>query len=67
VLMFHSSELMPGASPYRRTPESVSQLLDSLDALFSSLRAAGHAFVTLSDAGRELAADRRLRTLPLPS
>jgi hypothetical protein len=67
VLMFHSSELMPGGSPYRRTTDSVEQLLRVLDAFFSRLRTAGHSFVTLSDAGRELAADRHLPSLPLPS
>lgn len=56
VLMFHSSELMPGGSPYRPTQASVDGLLELLDALFSSLRCRGHRFVTLGAAGRELRA-----------
>ena len=56
VLMFHSSELMPGGSPYRPTQASVDELLALLDALFASLRRRGHGFVTLGAAGRELRA-----------
>jgi hypothetical protein len=56
VLMFHSSELMPGGSPYRPTQASVDELLEMLDALFASLRRRGHGFVTLGAAGRELRA-----------
>ena len=60
VFMFHSSELMPGASPYRPTRASVDQLLVLLDELFGRARRRGHTFVTLSAAGRELAAYDRL-------
>ena len=56
--MFHSSELMPGASPYRPTQASVDALLRLLDELFGLARRRGHSFVTLSAAGRELAALR---------
>ena len=60
VAMFHSSELMPGASPYRPTPASVDELLRLLDGLFDLARRRGHSFVTLAAAGRELAAYSRL-------
>lgn len=56
VLMFHSSELMPGRSPYRPTQASVDELLALLDSLFASLRRRGQGFVTLGAAGRELRA-----------
>lgn len=55
VFMFHSSELMPGASPYRPDQTSVDELLTLLDRLFGLARQRGHSFVTLSAAGRELA------------
>ncbi len=61
VFMFHSSELMPGASPYRPTQASVDDLLSLLDELFSLARQRGHTFVTLTAAGRELSAFGRLR------
>jgi len=60
VFMVHSSELMPGASPYRPTPASVDELLSLLEGLFGAARRRGHAFCTLSAAGRELAAFDRL-------
>jgi len=60
VFMFHSSELMPGASPYRPTQASVDALLELLDELFGTARRRGHAFTTLTAAGRELAAFDRL-------
>jgi hypothetical protein len=56
VMMFHSSELMPGASPYRPTPASVDQLLADLDAFFARLRGLGARFATLTDAARSLRA-----------
>ena len=60
VFMFHSSELMPGASPYRPDQTSVDTLLYLLDELFGLTRRRGHSFVTLTAAGRELAAYDRL-------
>jgi hypothetical protein len=67
VLMFHSSELMPGGSPYRPTPASVAQLLGLLDDFFARLRRAGHTFATLTAAGRELAVTPHLRSFHLPA
>jgi len=60
VFMFHSSELLEGASPYRPTRGDIDVLLKLLDELFAWCRDRGHGFVHLSAAGRELAADRRL-------
>jgi hypothetical protein len=64
--MFHSSELMPGGSPYRPTQASVDELLALLDALFESLRRRGHGFVTLGAAGRELQSFAGLRGNRVP-
>lgn len=52
VMMFHSSELMPGASPYRPTKESVSQLLDLLAEFFSIMRKNDGQSTTLTDAAK---------------
>ena len=60
VFMFHSSELLAGASPYRPTSADVEVLLDLLDGLFAWSRARGHDFATLTAAGRALAAEGRL-------
>ncbi len=53
-MMFHSSELMPGGSPFRKDARSVRELLESLDAFFSTVRAAGGAFATLSAMAEDL-------------
>ncbi len=47
-MMFHSSELMPGGSPFRPDAASVRDLLDCLDAFFAFVRADGGEPVTLS-------------------
>jgi hypothetical protein len=60
VFMFHSSELLAGASPYRPARGDVEALLGLLDGLFGWCRDRGHDFVTLSAAGRALAAGGRL-------
>ena len=41
VMMFHSSELMPGGSPFRKDARSVRELLESLDAFFSTCTRGG--------------------------
>ncbi|MGZ4199035.1 MAG: hypothetical protein ACXVP1_02490 [Thermoleophilia bacterium] len=56
VFMFHSSELLAGASPYRPTQHDIDVLLRLLDRLFAWSRTRGHDFVALSAAGRALAA-----------
>ncbi len=54
VMMFHSSELMPGGSPYRATRESVQQLLDLLDHFFEFICGRGADPATLSDAAEHV-------------
>jgi hypothetical protein len=49
VMMFHSSELMPGASPYRPTLQSVQELLTVLDGFFAALSDRGVEGLTLSE------------------
>jgi hypothetical protein len=49
-LMLHSSELMPGGSPYARTAEEVDRTLAAVDGLFAGLAADGVASVGLEDA-----------------
>jgi len=56
VFMFHSSELLAGASPYRTSEVDIAALLDLLDGLFAWCRGRGHGFATLSAAGGALAA-----------
>jgi hypothetical protein len=56
VLMFHSSELLAGASPYRATPADVDALLVLLEQLFAWARGRGNGFTTLTAAARDLAA-----------
>lgn len=48
-LMFHSSELMPGGSPYNPTPESIEQLYERFNALFAFLAESGARGVTLRE------------------
>jgi hypothetical protein len=60
VFMFHSSELLAGASPYRPARGDVDALLTLLDDLFAWSRGRGHDFVALSAAGRALATHGRL-------
>lgn len=58
VMMFHSSELMPGGSPFWPDARSVRNLLTSLDALFSLLRREGGEFSTLTGLATGLDAAR---------
>jgi hypothetical protein len=53
--MFHSSELLPGASPYRPAASDVEALLSLLDRLFGWSRHQGDGFATLTAAARTLA------------
>jgi hypothetical protein len=48
-MAFHSSELMPGASPHNPTPDDVRRLLAKLDEVFSRLTAEGVTGTKLSD------------------
>jgi len=51
VLMLHSSELMPGGSPYWPTPAAVERLFAQLERFFALLREAGTPSCTLAEAG----------------
>lgn len=48
MLMFHSSELMPGGSPYNPTPESIEALYALFERLFDHFRARGIEGSTVS-------------------
>ncbi|MBK8231038.1 MAG: hypothetical protein IPK72_10725 [Candidatus Eisenbacteria bacterium] len=48
MLMFHSSELMPGGSPYNRTPESIEALYSLFERLFEHFGAHGIEGSTLT-------------------
>ena len=48
VMMFHSSELMPGGSPFRPDAPSVTDLLGCLDALFAHVLRDGGEPATLT-------------------
>ena len=64
VMMFHSSELMPGGSPYRPTRRSVTALLALLDEFFAFAVSSGCTFATLTEAAHaELACDPPVRRL----
>lgn len=51
VLMLHSSELMPGGSPYWRTPAAVERLMGQLEGFFQILHERGVPACTLTEAG----------------
>jgi hypothetical protein len=54
VMMFHSSELMPGGSPFRPDTASVAGLLSDLDTFFSHVRRTGGGFATLGELAAEV-------------
>ena len=53
VMMFHSSELMPGCSSYRPDGESIEKLYELLDAFFIKLRDKEIGSLTLTEAAKE--------------
>jgi hypothetical protein len=55
VMMFHSSELMPGGSPYRPTPASIRDLHACLGQFFTLVRDRGGQFTGLTEAARAIA------------
>jgi hypothetical protein len=65
VMMLHSSELMPGCSPFRTTATSVGELLDTLDGFFRHAAESGVRPATLSAAAREISASGSLNVRPL--
>lgn len=58
MLMLHSSELMPGGSPYFPDEPAVERLHALLEALFDRLERSGVGGATLSEFARPLLADR---------
>lgn len=50
VMIFHSSELMPGCSIYRTDKESVEKLYGLLEQFFELLKNENIASITLSEA-----------------
>lgn len=54
VMMFHSSELMPGGSPFRPDARSVRELLACLDEFFTFVRRQGGGFATLTGMAQDL-------------
>jgi hypothetical protein len=53
VMMFHSSELMPGCSIYRPDENSVEKLYDLLEGFFAILQNKKLDFVTLAEAAKK--------------
>jgi hypothetical protein len=58
VMMFHSSELMPGGSPFRPDARAVRELLGCLDAFFGFVGQSGCDFSTLSGMAAGLSEDQ---------
>jgi hypothetical protein len=52
VMMFHSSELMPGCSKYRKDEESVEKLFDLLEKLFLFIEKKQISSVSLTEAAK---------------
>jgi hypothetical protein len=52
VMMFHSSELMPGCSIYRSDKDAVEKLYVLLELFFDLLREKNIPSITLTEAGR---------------
>lgn len=65
VTVFHSSELMPGGSPFRRDRDAVDALLATLDCLFSFARGRGATFPSLTALALEVTAEKVLETRSL--
>ncbi len=59
VFMCHSSELMPGGSPYYPTPESVERLYGNLESLFGFLAESGAKGLTLHEFSRQYGSQPR--------
>ena len=62
VMMFHSSELMPGGSPFRPDAASITDLLACLDTFFSHVRRLGDGFATLGQLAEDVTASPPLAT-----
>jgi hypothetical protein len=57
-MMFHSSELMPGCSPYNLTSESVERMYDKLEVVFEYLSKEQCKGVTLSEFAEKLSSNK---------
>jgi hypothetical protein len=55
VMKLHSSELMPGGSPYRPDAASIRDLRSCLDGFFTCVRRSGGGFASLTSAAAALA------------
>lgn len=60
VMMFHSSELMPGCSSYRPDENSIEELYDLLENFFISLNNKNIQSISLTEAGRVLSYENML-------
>jgi hypothetical protein len=60
VMMFHSSELMAGGSPYWKDESDLDKLYDLLEKLFEELGKREITSLTLSQAGQELRSQKPL-------
>jgi hypothetical protein len=65
VMMFHSSELMPGGSPFRPDSRSVQDLLECLDAFFGFVARQQGEFTTLTPMATGLLSSGSLMKRPL--
>jgi len=63
-LMLHSSELLPGGSPYNRTAAAVDDVFERLGGLFRYLRSIQVDGVTLTAYAREFASTTRRARVP---
>lgn len=55
VVMFHSMEVVPGASPYARTAADADLVLRRLEAMLKACASAGDQFVGMTTAARSVA------------
>jgi hypothetical protein len=51
-MMFHSNELVPGASPYNESEGDVAAFVDRIAVILKTAKHLGYKFVTLTQAGR---------------
>ena len=65
VMMFHSSELMPGGSPFRPDAASVAGLLECLDTVFAALVVASAEFRALTPLATVMREEARLEVRAL--
>jgi len=59
-MMFHSSELMPGGSPYHRDEAAIERLYEKLERVFAHLQDEGCIGMTLTEFARGYSSQARL-------